>query len=507
MIRCGKILRWQNQEANSRHVSVPFNRKSRVTDEPTGRLTFESRRGIEQLESKNLKKPVMAVKATTNFADLIHKVTASCLIHPLTRPHLHETNEPESLSDSENLEFHDDSDSDLEEEEQTYRELGHKKLGQNHEEENSKLLQRVKNVETLLSEVFGAVGALKLAYVSMQAAHSPWDPQGVRNADVGVVVELRRLAALRERFRRGGGAPQPPAVVAPYEAVVEDFKREVREREAEVAELKERLRHLGGGGGDRMKKMKRMPSARGEVAAAPSFELFESCMNQVKHSSKSFAALLLSLMRAAHWDIAAAVRSITGGATTLSTASARLAVESYVCCKMFQGFENESFYISGMLSCLLEPEKHRQDCFAQFKAMLSLDPPELLSLLSESLFGKFSAKKYMKIVHPKMEEAFFGGLEQRRMVASGKHPKTEFYSEFLVLAKAVWMLHRLAFAMEPLPSQFRASRGAEFHPEFMESVGGIPGGVSGGLVSFSVTPGFKIGGFVIKARVCLVSRK
>jgi hypothetical protein len=44
------------------------------------------------------------------------------------------------------------------------------------------------------------------------------------------------------------------------------------------------------------------------------------------------------------------------------------------------------------------------------------------------------------------------------------HPRTPFYGEFLRAAKAVWLLHLLAFALEPPPSHFEAGRGAEFLP-------------------------------------------
>ena len=77
-----------------------------------------------------------------------------------------------------------------------------------------------------------------------------------------------------------------------------------------------------------------------------------------------------------------------------------------------------------------------------------------------------------------------------------------------MLAKAVWLLHLLAFSLDPAPSQFEASRGAEFHPQYMESVVRFPGGrvPASQVVGFPVSPGFKLGnGSVIKARVHLIS--
>ncbi|CAN1282465.1 Protein GRAVITROPIC IN THE LIGHT 1 [Linum perenne] len=88
-----------------------------------------------------------------------------------------------------------------------------------------------------------------------------------------------------------------------------------------------------------------------------------------------------------------------------------------------------------------------------------------------------------------MEESLFGNLEQRQ--------------------QAIWLLHLLAFSLDPAPSQFEASRGAEFHALYMESVVKFSGGrvPAGQVVGFPVGPGFKLGnGSIVKARVYLVPR-
>lgn len=248
-------------------------------------------------------------------------------------------------------------------------------------------------------------------------------------------------------------------------------------------------------------------------------------MKQVKEASKSFTSLLLSLMRSAHWDIAAAVRSIeaananakaadgvtcsTTFSSVIATHHAKYALESYICQKVFQGFDHETFYLDGSLSSLLNPEQYRRDCFTQYRDMRAMDPSELLGIMPNCPFGKFCSKKYLAIVHPKMEESLFGDLEQRRQVLAGNHPRTQFYGEFLLLAKAVWLLHLLAFSLDPAPSLFEASRGAEFHSQYMDSVVNFPGGraPAGQIVGFPVSPGFKLGnGAVIKARVYPVPR-
>ncbi|KAF2610982.1 hypothetical protein F2Q70_00007830 [Brassica cretica] len=53
---------------------------------------------------------------------------------------------------------------------------------------------------------------------------------------------------------------------------------------------------------------------------------------------------------------------------------------------------------------------------------------------------------------------------------AGNHPRRQFYGEFLGLAKAVWLLHLLAFSLDPSPSHYEANCGAEFQSQYMESV-------------------------------------
>ncbi|KAG8660163.1 protein GRAVITROPIC IN THE LIGHT 1 [Manihot esculenta] len=488
----------------------------------------------------------------SNFSDLIQRVAASCLLHPLAAGRHDSGNlarderEVYEYETDEREEFEEGEKVDVEEE------VGEKKGSfRAWDQEKNKggmvAIERVMEMEMLINEAFDSVSAMKRAYVSLQEAHCPWDPERMRVADVAVVGELRRLGVLRERFRRrvsiggyegrkrndgGDGVGMLREVVAPYEAAVEELKREVKSREVEVENLKGKLKTLStslsngnGKKGRSQSKRKVSCSQVAQVAAAPAPDLFEATMNQVKETSKSFTSLLLSLMRAAHWDIAAAVRSIeaaaattennatnnhaTAIASTIVTHHAKYALESYISRKLFQGFDHETFYMDGSLSSLLNPDQFRRDCFTQYRDMKAMDPIELLGILPTCHFGKFCFRKYVAIVHPKMEESLFGNLEQRQQVLAGSHPRSQFYGEFLGLAKAIWLLHLLAFSLDPAPSQFEASRGAELHPQYMESVvkfssGGTP---AGQIVGFPVSPGFKLGnGSVIKARVYLVPR-
>ncbi|XP_026659217.2 protein GRAVITROPIC IN THE LIGHT 1-like [Phoenix dactylifera] len=497
-----------------RYASVTCARKP---DSNTIGFPLRSERRDRNEEIRERKKE-MANKVP-HISDLIHRVASSCLTHHLPGAH--------------GLESGNDVDGEIEEEEDAVE----KEEEQEEEEENELKIweeekgtgpggvsERVREMEYLMGEVFDAVSAAKRAYACLQDAHCPWDTDKMRVADTAVVAQLRRLGRLRDRFRRNGfGASAAAAaplreVVAPYEAALEDLKRDLKAKEAEVESLKEKLRSTTlGGSGKKSRLLSSKKVACSSILGAPGMptaELFETYMEQVKSASKSITGHLLSLMRSAHWDIAAAVWSIIdggggGGATDHNPRHAKHAVESYVNRKVFHGFENETFYIEGSLTSLLRPAEFRRDCFAQFKDMRGMDPAELLGVLPTCQFGRFAAKKYLGIVHPKMEESLFGGVEQRRQVMGGAHPRTGFYAEFLKLAKAVWLLHLLAFALVPAPSHFEATKGAVFHPAYMESVVRFAGGrvPPGSVVGFSVSPGFKLGnGSVVRARVYVVPR-
>ncbi|KAI7726606.1 hypothetical protein M8C21_025180 [Ambrosia artemisiifolia] len=474
----------------------------------------------------------------SNFSDLIQRVTSSCLLNPIGVPRHYTNNVPDDSDSNSNSEEPDNkSDKFYDEDEgEVTQEVSESPAGLYKSERETEM-------ETIITEVFETVSFMKKAYVSLQQAHCPWDADKMRVADVAVVGELKKLGVLRERFRRRvvrgggrvvvGGGVTVREVVAPYEAAMEEMKREVKNKEVEIENLKEKLNKVnivggnGNGGGRKSRsyshhqsRKKANSSSQLQVSPSPMPEHFESCISSVKEGSKSFTSLLLSLMKSAHWDIAATVRSIEAStATTTATSTsadsivgpnhAKYALESYVNRKIFQGFDHETFYMDGSLSSLLNPNQFRTECFTQYRDMKAMDPIELLGILPTCPFGKFCSKKYISIVHPKMEESLFGDLEQRRQVLAGNHPRTRFYGEFLVLAKAVWLLHLLAFSFDPPPSSFEGSRGAEFNPRYMESVVRFPGGrvAAGHVVGFPVSPGFKLGdGSVVKARVYVVPR-
>lgn len=168
-------------------------------------------------------------KKVSNFTHLIQRVTASCLHHPS----IHETKEEE---EEEEEEYHGDSGSE----------------GNNNDEDDDDYGLKLKEMEVLMEEVFEGVSRMKRAYVRLQEAHSPWEPEKMRVADVAVVAELKKLAVLRERYfrrRRGGGGGgggvqqqlRVREVVAPYEAVMDDLKKQLKAKDLQLQGLKDKI--------------------------------------------------------------------------------------------------------------------------------------------------------------------------------------------------------------------------------------------------------------------------
>ncbi|TVU44337.1 hypothetical protein EJB05_03773, partial [Eragrostis curvula] len=476
----------------------------------------------------------MAGKAVT-VGDLIHRVATSCLSNRLPCNYTLRDSGDSDLEDEDDDPFADFADAvsssekcrrspsaaEVEDGEGAEDDEEEKlKIWEEGQEEKRKATaakgaERARDAETLMAEVFDAVSGVRRAYSALQGAHCPWDPDKMRTADAAVVAELRHLARLRDRFRRSAAAghiprPNPSApplreAVAPYEAALDDLRRQLQAKQAEVDGLKEKLaaatsrrngRHHHGAA-----------SKQQNGAGTPTAELFVSCAEQARAATRALAGQILHLMRAAGLDAASATRSLTKIPVS-SPQLAKHALEAHVTRVLLGGFEHESFYLDGSLSSLLDPAAFRRERYTQFRDMRGMEPAELLGVLPTCAFGRYAATKFASLLPPKVEEAVLGDGEHRKVVAAGAHPRTPFYGEFLRAAKAVWMLHLLAFALEPPPSHFEAGRGAEFHADYMESVTGAPPHAGAGMVvGFAVTPGFRLGnGAVVRARVYLVPR-
>ncbi|MCO5589173.1 hypothetical protein L7F22_043139 [Adiantum nelumboides] len=395
---------------------------------------------------------------------------------------------------------------------------------------------KVQVMETLITNMFSAVSSLKSAYMQLQSAHVPYDPDKIQVADKAVIAELKRLSELKHSYRERlaivstghegdhvsapsmeGEAEKNSEILKSYEGIIGNFHTEIQKKNAVVENLKDMLAQTTLKKEKLERRVKRLeqklakdPLTNSPADLSPTPQLLEYVVLGASEASRSFTKLLTSLMKVAHWDLDAAASSIEPGINYTRRTHKKFAFESYVNHRMLSGFESENFFVSSTLSTVLDPEKNCQECFKEFQELRTADPLDVVTNNPQGKFAKYCLKRFLDVVHPKMEESFFGAMEHRKQVLAGIHPKSQFYQSFLKLAKAMWILHRLAFSFEPNARIFQVQRDAEFSPLYMESIvqlGDSDASTSGATmnVGFTVMPGFRVEKTIIKCQVYIVA--
>ncbi|XP_058084637.1 protein GRAVITROPIC IN THE LIGHT 1 [Magnolia sinica] len=385
-------------------------------------------------------------------------------------------------------------------------------------------------METLVSKIFTNISSLKSAYIQLQTAHTPYDPDKIQAADKLVIEELKNLSELKHSYRDSNPKPtsassqdsrlvaeiqEQQSLLKTYEVMVKKFQSQIQTKDSEILQLQQQIQESN----QRRMKLEKSLKQRGlqgkeseesevengffSMELTPS--LFSSAVEATYKSIHDFSKPLINLMKAAGWDLDAAAGAIQPDAVYMKRAHKKYAFESHICQRMFSGFHEESFSVKSD-----DLTFSKDSFFHQFLALRAMDPLDVLSQNPDSIFGKFCRGKYLSVIHPKMEASFFGNLDQRNHVSSGGHPRTPFYQAFLKLAKSVWLLHRLAFSFDPTVTVFQVRKGTEFSEIYMESVVKnmiIGEGDQRPKVAFMVMPGFRIGGSVIQCQVYLLGAK
>ncbi|KAK1412728.1 hypothetical protein QVD17_34205 [Tagetes erecta] len=336
-------------------------------------------------------------------------------------------------------------------------------------------------------KLFDVMSEVKLAYVQLQEAHIPYDPDKIRTADELVFSNLDKLCKVRRAFKEKQFQKSNSlfaclnvlkAEIKVQERSLERLKAQAKKKDVEIGYLKKECHDL-----DAKNKMLVEDVKRVEKEAIKRLNL-SSVDNVVKEVSKSihdFAKPLIALMKASGWDLDEAANSIQDSVVYSVRSHKKYAFEAYISRRMFYGFSLKS---------------HNIDDVLRFN-----DPVDVLINDPNGSFAEFCRTKYLLIVHPRIEASFFGNLDQRNFVSSGKHPITPFYQLFVKMARWVWLLQGIA-ASEPASEMFVVNRGTEFCDDYMESIDGLLDGQHGRYtVELMIVPGFKIGDKLFKSRV------
>ncbi|XP_076914721.1 protein GRAVITROPIC IN THE LIGHT 1-like [Bidens hawaiensis] len=336
-------------------------------------------------------------------------------------------------------------------------------------------------------KVFDIMSELKLAYVQLQEAHIPYDPDKIKTADELVLSNLDKLCKVRRavkesQFQKSNSLSACLTVlraeIKVQEKLLERLKAQAKKKDAEISYLKREFQDLDGKNRMLTEEIK---CKEREAIKRLNLSSVDNVVKEVSKGIHDFAKPLIALMKASGWDLDEAASSIQDSVVYSVRSHKKYAFEAYISRRMFYRFSLKS---------------HNVDDVLRFN-----DPIDVLIEDPNCKFAEFCRTKYLLIVHPRMEASFFGNLDQKNFVLSGKHPITPFYQLFVKMARWVWLLQGIA-ASEPESEMFVVNRGTEFSDYYMESIEGLLDEQKGRYkVELMITPGFRIGNKLFKSRV------
>ncbi|CAL5353257.1 unnamed protein product [Camellia sinensis] len=349
------------------------------------------------------------------------------------------------------------------------------------------------NMEIL--ELFDSISALKSAYVRLQEAHIPYDPDKIKSANELVVAHLESICKIKRAYKEkqfkeinsiSASSALLLAEIHVQESLLEKLKFQVKIKNSEILNLKEELQDL-----DLQNRMLvQVLKKEREAIKFLNLSSFEDIFKEASKAIHDFAKPLISLMKASGWDLDRAADSIEASVVYAKRSHKKYAFEAYIARRMFHGMPLQYYNVDSIL---------RSD-----------DPIDDLIKDPCSNFAKFCGTKYLCLIHPTMEASFFGNLDHRTFVLSGKHPRTLFYQAYVKMAKWVWVLRGIAASCESNAEMYGVKRGSEFSDIYMEGVEELTDNIvvsdegrSRFKVEFMVMPGFRIGETLVRSRVYL----
>ncbi|EPS62483.1 hypothetical protein M569_12310 [Genlisea aurea] len=382
--------------------------------------------------------------------------------------------------------------------------------------------------EAFFAGIFAGVSTIKAAYADLQLSHSPYDPDGIQSSDKIIVSELKKLSRIRIDYDDNKKTIIPAAdshesessllrfeiqerknLLKIYETTIKKLDYQLKLKQSEIIFLREKLSEarIENRGLEKRLLASSAPSSESisEIGGFHGLRLdhFGCFHRRTINSVRKFVRVLIDLMDSAGWDFSAAAESILHRRIPFRKQSHLfLAIESFVSRVMFDGFNDSDFLV---LTRRRRKKKRRtrKRLFSKFLRMKQRNPFDYVSGRPDSSFASFCRSKYLKLVHPKMEESLgFAHSKQRERVAAGKFPETPFLTAFVEMAKGVWLLHCLGRCFDPEISIFQASRGNRMAEVFMEGLGGDEAAFPGDRrVGFTVSPGFTAAGTVVQCQV------
>ncbi|GFP80535.1 hypothetical protein PHJA_000196900 [Phtheirospermum japonicum] len=344
---------------------------------------------------------------------------------------------------------------------------------------------------TEILKLLDLLSSMKLAYIKLQEAHIPYNPVKIRAADEQIISLLDSLRKIKKAYKEKLLKESNSVLLTEIqvrERVLEKLKSLARNKDKEIARLRRARNELE----TRNKKLAdEVREWERESFTGLHCSSFENAVKAVGKAIHDFSKPLISLMKLSDWDLDRAASAVQESVVYAKRSHKKYVFEAYIARRMLHGFLSERGFLENVMN---------------------LDDDPIVTLMRDphSSFAEFCRSKYLLVVHPKMEESFFGNLDHRDLVANGIHPNTQFYRAFVRMARWVWYLMGFAGFIEAKVEMFGVKQGSEFSDVYMEVVDEYKDGMDKERerykVEFMVLPGFKLEETVIRSRVYVSKR-
>lgn len=385
--------------------------------------------------------------------------------------------------------------------------------------------------QTLITSLFASISSFEASYLQLQTAHVPsFDEEVLKNADKSLVSQLQTLSEFKQLYKNYYQNPnfsiefstgsclefqvnENQHKLRALKSVFNRLQAEIDVKDEEVCGLRQKWEELHQGNLRLSKKLSCCSSREEGDEVLLTIRVFDKMLSEAFSFSHKFTKVLIGLMKSAHWDLDLVASSVYSNVGYVKKGHNRYALLSYVCLRMFQGFDLEDFGLgedggvcNGHISSCNGEEKAS---LRQLKEHVSGNPLEILRKNPDCEFSKFCERKYQELIHPTMESSIFNNLDKDEVIINSWKSLGVFYELFVKMASSVWALHKLSYSFDPPVDIFQIERDVEFSMVYMEDVTKrckYPCKIRP-KVGFTVVPGFKIGQTIIQSQVYLTEMK
>jgi len=350
--------------------------------------------------------------------------------------------------------------------------------------------------EAVVEKLLEAISCLKLAYVKVQQAHVPYDPEKIAAAGEHFASELEGTSGLKDLYVSANKWSNPmyqshvSSRIHEHQKLAVDLQADICKKDSELVLLRAELEELERSNMELKEEVDRRAMHTENKIGIGKGELMDVFIELFEGSSKhihDFTKLVVSWMKVSGWDLGISKFPIDKSVVYEKRSHKKYGVEAYFARAMLMGTKEEYFSMDSY------------DHVMSFK-----DPFDALMEAPNSAFGRFCREKYLVAVPRSMEDSFLGNLDHRAFVERGGHPRTQFYQTFARMARHVWALLTIARYLKPRAEMFFVKTGVQFQKKHMESVPAkLTTEEAKFSVGFTVMPGFKIGCTVIRCKVYL----